>query len=64
MALVNQKDEAVEETQLFRPWSDTATDAERDEVIGLLLEHFRLEAWRTNATKHGNVEIELRVNKS
>lgn len=57
---VNQKGEPVVETELFKCWSDTATDTERDTAISLILEHLGLEIVRTNATKHGNTELELR----
>lgn len=56
----NQKGEPVEETPLFWGWSDPATDAERDEAIGMILRHMGMKIVRTNATKHGNTELELR----
>lgn len=60
MALVNQKGEPVEETTLFRMWGETATDEERDTAIFLILDHLKMKVVRTNATKHGNVELVLR----
>lgn len=46
--------------ELFTLWSDRATDDERDKAIGLILEHLGMEIVRTNETKHGTTEIELR----
>lgn len=63
-AMVNQRDEPVVEESLFRCWSRTATDEERDTAIGLILEHLGLEIVSTNATKHGNTELELRKGSS
>jgi hypothetical protein len=60
MTRVNQNDDPVEETLMFQCWSDAATSQERDTAIGLILEHLGMEIVRTNATKHGNVELELR----
>lgn len=55
-------DEAVEET-MFKCWSDSAADAERDEAIGLILHHLNMTIVRTNRTKHGNIELVLREDK-
>jgi len=60
MTRTNQMDEPVEETQLFEFWCDTATDKERDTAISLILGHLGLKIVRTNATKHGTTELELR----
>lgn len=57
---VNQLGEEIEETALFEIWSDPATDAERDKAISLILCHLNCAIVRTNATKHGTTEIELR----
>lgn len=46
------------ERQLFT-WDDPATDDERDTAIGLILRHLKLKIVETNATKHGNVEMQL-----
>ena len=59
-AQVNQRGDPVEETLMFPCWSDSATTKERDEAISLILEHLGMEIVRTNATKHGNVKLELR----
>jgi len=57
---VNSMDQPVVEDELFQVWSQTtATDLEVREAIGLLLQHLQLKIVRTNATKHGNVELEL-----
>ena len=50
----------VEETQLFKLWSDSATDDERDTAISMILDYLQMEIVRTNATKHGTTEIVLR----
>lgn len=33
---------------------------ENRELLFMLIEHLNLAIWRTNATKHGNTEIQLR----
>ncbi len=60
MTFVNQNDEPVVETELFQPGSNDATKAQIEETIRILLKYFNLEVWETNATKHGNTELELR----
>jgi hypothetical protein len=60
MSLVNQNGELVHEETLFEGWSIPATPAEKDTAIGLILNHLGMTIVRTNATKHGNVELELR----
>jgi hypothetical protein len=60
MTRTNQIDEPIEETPLFRCWGEQATDDERDAAIGLILGHLGLKIVRTNATKHGTTELELR----
>ena len=60
MTRVNQMGDVAFEDDLLNPWCDTpATDAERDDIIRLLLEHLNLRAIRTNKTKHGNTEVQL-----
>lgn len=58
--MVNQNGDAIDETPLFRIWSDPATDEERDQAIALILGHLGMQVVRTNATKHGNTELEIR----
>lgn len=58
--MTNHNGEPVEETQLFTVWGDTATEAETHKAIGLLAELLGVEFYRTNATKHGTVEIVVR----
>lgn len=57
---MNQNGDPVMEDELFQSWSDRATQSQVEEAIGLLLRYLNLEVWRTNATKHGNTELELR----
>jgi hypothetical protein len=57
---INRLGDPVEETQLFKFWSDSATDDERDTAISMILDYLRMEIVRTNATKHGTTELELR----
>jgi hypothetical protein len=59
--IVNQNGDEVIETTLFTPWvHEDVTDDERDHVIALILQHLGLEAVRTNATKRGHTEVDLR----
>ena len=60
----NHNGDPVEETELFVAWSERSTNEERDTTIGLILQHLNLKAIRTNATKHGNTEIQLRASES
>ena len=62
--ITNQNGDSVEEAPMFLSWSDQATNAERDEAIKLILQHLGCHIVRTNATKHGNTELVLRVNES
>ena len=57
---VNTNGDEIEETKMFQMWCGEHTDEERDMAISLLLDHFNLEIVRTNATKHGTTELELR----
>ena len=56
----NTNGDHLDETVLFTVWSSKATDYERDTAIRMILEHLGLEIVRTNATKHGTTELELR----
>ena len=58
--MLNQKSEEVEEDVLFKCYSPRATEADRDEAIGLILEHLNCQIVRTNATKSGATELEIR----
>lgn len=51
------------ENTLFQTWSGPISNAERDEVIRLILGELKLKAVRTNQTKHGNVEIQLQLDE-
>jgi hypothetical protein len=55
--MVNQRGEPVVETILD---SAALDEADLREVVGMLLDYFHLEVVQTNATKHGNVALELR----
>ena len=58
---MNSKNTHFEESQLFVPWEDDSpTKEEQAEAIRLLLQHLNLQIWRTDKTKHGNVELVLR----
>lgn len=56
--LINQRGEPIVEEWLG-PHSELA-EGELQRIVFLLLGHLKLEACRTNATKHGNTEIVLR----
>lgn len=58
---VNQNSEPVEEVRMFAGWTEPATDNERDQAINLILQHLNCHIVRTNATKHGSIELELRA---
>jgi hypothetical protein len=60
MSLTNQNGDPVVEETLFEYWSIQATPKEQDRAIGLILNHLGMQIVRTNATKHGTVELELR----
>lgn len=60
MSRVNQQDAPIEETILFQCWGERSTNEERDWAIGSILQHLGMEVVRTNATKHGNVDLVLR----
>lgn len=52
-----------DETQLYgygMCFETPQTMAERDEVIAKLAELLKVTVWRTDRTKHGNTEIQLR----
>lgn len=59
---VNQKGEPIEETYLL-PFGDSSsmTLEELREALALVCDHLQVNIYRTNATKSGNVEIELRA---
>lgn len=60
---VNQAGQEIEEESLFSCVGDTWTeisDRDRNDAIALILEHLKLEVWRTNANEHGNPEVQLR----
>lgn len=57
---VNQNGDPVQEVTLFECWSEPSTALERDTAIGLILNHLGMTIVRTNATRHGNAELELR----
>lgn len=59
MTRTNQAGLPVQEDTIIFGW-DSVTDQERDEAIKLILTHLKMKVVRTNATKHGTTEIELR----
>jgi hypothetical protein len=56
--IVNQEGQEVNEEVLR--WADQLDDDTTKQLILLTIQHLKLEAVRTNATKHGNTEILLR----
>lgn len=64
MTTTNQNGDPVEEYLLFTSWGETATTEETHQAIALLAELLGIEFYRTNATKHGNVEVVLRKVKA
>lgn len=63
MTRVNQRDEPVFETPLFEHLGDswnTYTEQDRNDAITLLCQHLKVLIIRTNATKDGDHQLELR----
>lgn len=56
----NQRGDEIEETVLSQYWPDDVTDDQMRQVVFGLLEHLKLEAVRTNATKHGDTQVVIR----
>lgn len=59
---VNQQGHAIDECQLFSYVGESGTlitDQDRNDAIALLCQHLGVQIWRTNATKHGHVELVL-----
>jgi hypothetical protein len=60
---VNQAGDPIEEEQVFAYVGDDykpRSDQDRNDAIALLCDHLKVEIWRTNATKHGDVQLVLR----
>jgi len=55
--MVNQRGEPVQEDYLY---PGDLRDGELEQALFMLLQHLNLDLVRTNATKHGNVELDLR----
>jgi len=63
MTRVNQCDASIIETPLFECTGDLwnhYSDEDRNDAIALLCARLKVTIVRTNATKHGNVELKLR----
>jgi len=58
MTMVNQRGEPVLEDYLY-DFSSVSHD-ELQTIVFAILDHLKLEALRTNATKHGNTELIVR----
>lgn len=58
MARTNQRDEPIAEDFLYH--ADDFREGELANAVLLLLDHLKLGLVRTNATKHGNVMLQLR----
>lgn len=56
---VNQLGDIAFTEFLYPPYSDE----DRDQIIEKLLDHLGLSAVRTNATKHGDVQVRLEKNE-
>lgn len=60
----NQRGEVIKEETLYsdgvvHDWANI-TDQDRDQAIALLCEKLGVEIYRTNATKRGYTEVQLR----
>lgn len=60
MALVNPRGKPVETTVLLPYGSEHLSPEELHEALNLLCEHLGIKIIRTNATKQGNTEIQLK----
>lgn len=60
MSKVNQAGVPVYEIHM---WEGNLSNEEVKTVLMLLLDKLELEVWKTNATKHGQEEIQLRMSK-
>jgi hypothetical protein len=60
MKVNQQGDEVREYLMLPGDSADARNREELEELIFKILDHLQLQAWWTNATKHGGWEIELR----
>lgn len=59
--MLNQSGDEIFEEDVFTPhWQSGTTDAEVRDTICLILGHLNLKVIKTNATKHGTTELELR----
>ena len=54
---VNQQGKPIEEEYVL---FEDLTLEERKAAVSLLFKHLHLDIFRTNSTKHGNVELQLR----
>ena len=61
MTQVNQRGEPIHEDWIGTP--DNFVPGEAERALLLLIDHLGLSLYRTNATKHGNVELVLRRNE-
>lgn len=61
----NARGERINEEQLFAHIGQAAytyiTDQDRNDAIALILNHLGLIVVATNATKHGDTELQLRI---
>lgn len=56
---VNQRGQPISEETLF-PWGTGVSDDDMREAISLLCDHLGVCIIKTNATKNGNTEVELK----
>lgn len=54
---VNQQGDEIREFLLFH---GDMEPKDLEELLFMILDHLKLQAWRTNATKHGGWETQLR----
>lgn len=57
---VNQQDAPIIEEVLFASWTSSEDPLDIARAISCLCEHLNIEIIRTNATKHGNTEVQIR----
>jgi hypothetical protein len=59
----NQRGEPIQETYLLPYGADKMDEDELREALALLCDHLKVSIWRTNATKSGVPELELRKDR-
>lgn len=57
---VNQRGDPISETQIFPSYGTEVDTEDLHEALNMLCEHLGVAIVRTNATKHGHSQLQLR----